>query len=67
MARTPHHQSKNARKHEVKPPKRDVVTSHEPVGEELAEILQLAEDSARRSMDKVRPQMERTIRAVFDK
>lgn len=61
------HRSKTARKREAKHPNRDVVTPREPEGEELAEILQMAEDSARRSMDKVRPQMERAIRAVFDK
>ena len=48
-----------------KHPTPDIVTPPEPHGEELAEILQMAEDSARRSMDKVRPQMERSIRAVL--
>ena len=48
-------------------PMPDIVTPREPNGEELAEILQMAEDSARRNMDKIRPQMEKAIRGVFDK
>ncbi|MDE3260000.1 MAG: hypothetical protein OYM47_19375 [Gemmatimonadota bacterium] len=58
--------SKTARKREVKPPKRDIVTPREPDGEELAEMLQMAEDSARRSMDKVRPSMDRAIRQALE-
>ena len=50
-----------------KHPTPDIVTPREPEGEELAEILQMAEDSARRCMDKVRPQMEKAIRALFEK
>ena len=50
-----------------KHPTPDIVTPPEPEGEELADILQMAEDSARRSMDKVRPQMERAIRAALKK
>lgn len=60
------HRSTTVRKREAKHPKRDIVTPREPDGEELAEILQLAEDSARRSMDKVRPSMERAIRQALE-
>ena len=66
MARTSR-QLETVRVQRKKHPTPDIVTPREPEGEELAEILQMAEDSARRSMDKIRPQMERAIRAVFDK
>ncbi len=60
------HLSKTARKREAKRPKRDKVTPPEPSGEELAEILQMAEDSARRSMDRVRPSLEKAIREALE-
>ena len=66
MARTSR-QLETVRVQRKKHPTPDIVTPREPEGEELAEILQMAEDSARRSMDKIRPQMERAIRAVFEK
>ena len=66
MARTSR-QLKTARMRNEKHPDADIVNPPEPEGEVLAEILQMAEDSARRNVDKVRPQMERAIRAVFDK
>ena len=66
MARTSR-QLEAVRVQRKKHPTPDIVTPREPEGEELAEILQMAEDSARRSMDKVRPQMERAIRALFEK
>ena len=52
--------------HREKHPTPDIVTPPEPEGEVLAEILQMAEDSARRSMDKVRPSMERAIRDALE-
>ena len=60
-------QLKTARIRTEKHPTPDIVTPPEPEGEVLAEILQMAEDSARRNMDKIRPQMEKAIRAVFEK
>ena len=48
-------------------PRAEIVTPPEPEGEVLKEILQMAEESARRSMDNVRPQMARAIRGVFEK
>ena len=66
MARTSR-QLETVRVQRKKHPTPDIVTPREPEGEELAEILQMAEDSARRSMDKVRPQMEKAIRALFEK
>ena len=66
MARTSR-QLETVRVQRKKHPTPDIVTPREPEGEELAEILQMAEDSARRSMDKIRPQMEKAIRAVFEK
>ena len=56
-----------ARVRHEKHPVPDIVTPPEPEGEVLAEILQMAEDSARRSMDRVRPKMERAIRAALEK
>lgn len=66
MARTSR-QSGTARIRTEKHPTPDIAPPPEPEGEVLSEILQLAEDSARRSMDKVRPQMEKAIRGVYDK
>ena len=66
MARTSR-QLETVRVQRKKHPTPDIVTPREPEGEVLAEILQMAEDSDRRSMDKVRPQMEKAIRAVFEK
>ena len=66
MARTLR-QLRTARIRMEKHPTPDIVTPPEPEGEVLAEILQMAEDSARRNMDKVRPQMEKAIRAVLEK
>ena len=60
-------QLKTARIRTEKHPTPDIVTPPEPEGELLAVILQMAEDSARRNMDKIRPQMEKAIRAVFEK
>ena len=60
-------QLKTARIRTEKHPKPDIVTPREPEGELLAEILQMAEDSAHRNMDKIRSQMEKAIRAVFEK
>ena len=60
-------QSRTARIRTERHPMPDIVTPREPDGEELAEILQMAEDSARRNMDKIRPQMEKAIRDVFEK
>ncbi len=57
---------KTARVHKEKHPTPDIATPPEPKGEELAEILQMAEDSARRSMDKVRPSMEKAIREALE-
>ena len=59
-------QLKKARMHREKHPTPDIVTPPEPEGEVLAEILQMAEDSARRSMDKVRPSMEKAIREALE-
>ena len=56
-----------ARARHEKHPAPDIVTPPEPEGEVLKEILQMAEESARRSMDNVRPQMARAIRGVFEK
>ena len=56
---------KTARIHKTKHPSADIVTPPEPQSEELADILQMAEESGRRSMQKVRPRMERAIRAAF--
>ena len=66
MARTSR-QSRAARIRAEKHPTPEIVTPPEPEGEVLSEIRQLAEDSACRSMDKVRPKMEKAIRALFDK
>ena len=46
-------QLKTARIRTEKHPTPDIVTPPEPDGEALAEILQMAEDSARRNVDKV--------------
>ena len=43
----------------------DIATPPEPQSEELADILQMAEESGRRSMQRVRPKMERAIRAAL--
>lgn len=59
-------QMKTVRVHSERHPTPDIVTPREPDGEELAEILQMAEDSARRSMDKVRPSMDRAIREALE-
>ena len=61
---------KTARRHKAKHPSAeatppDIATPPEPQSEVLADILQMAEESGRRSMQKVRPRMERAIRAAL--
>ena len=61
---------KMARRHKAKHPSAeaispDIATPPEPQSAVLADILQMAEESGRRSMQKVRPRMERAIRAAL--
>ena len=53
--------------HKVKHPLADIETPPEPQSEVLADILRMAEESGRQSMHKVRPRMERAIRAALKK
>ena len=59
--------SKTAQMHKVKHPLADIETPLEPQSEVLADILRMAEESGRQSMHKVRPRMERAIRAALKK
>ena len=62
---------KTARMHKAKHPSADIVVPPdraippEPQSEELADILQMAEESGRRTIQKVRPRMERAIRSAL--
>ena len=62
---------KMTRMHKAKHPSADIVTpldiapSSEPQSEVLADILQMAEESGRRNMQKIRPRMERAIRSAL--
>ena len=64
-------EQKTMRAHEAKHPSADIPTPPdistppESQGEVLADILQMAEESGRRSMKKIRPRMERAIRAAL--
>ena len=59
------HELKTARIHKAKHPSADIVIPSKPQSEDLTDILQMAEESGRRSMQKVRPRMEKAIRAAL--
>lgn len=62
---------KTTQRPKAKQPSADTVAPHDreilpkPQSEELADILQMAEASGRRTMEKVRPRMEKAIRAAL--
>lgn len=56
---------KMTRMHKAKHPSADIAPPSEPQSEVLANILQMAEESGRRNMQKIRPRMERAIRSFL--
>jgi hypothetical protein len=57
---------KTTRMHKERHPSADIATPSEPQSEMLADILQMAEESGRRSMQKVRPRMEKAVRSALE-